>query len=152
MAVLWRTWTSDDEFFFLFLNLSAVPQEINSREIWLLLTFQANWNKRGKVWKKRIHFQSDVFAAVAVVCDKARTATRTSKNNTFYKQDNNFARSSRFFVHFFARFCTTTAWKCLISRFMEDVNKQRRNFISLSVLGCGPKEFNSRRVRLHLTK
>ena len=24
------------------------------------------------------------------------------------KQNNNFARASRFFVHFFARFCTTT--------------------------------------------
>ena len=30
------------------------------------------------------------------------------KNNRFYKQNNNFARTSRFFVHFFARFCTTT--------------------------------------------
>ena len=29
-------------------------------------------------------------------------------NNRFYKQNNNFARASRFFVHFFARFCTTT--------------------------------------------
>ena len=48
------------------------------------------------------------------------------KNNTFYKQNKNFARASRFFIHFFARFCTTTTWKCLISRFMEDVNKQRR--------------------------
>ena len=35
---------------------------------------------------------------------------------------------------------------------MEDVNKQRRNFISLSELGYGPLEFNFRRVRLHLTK
>ena len=35
---------------------------------------------------------------------------------------------------------------------MEDVNKLRRNFISLSVLGYGPKEFNSTRVRLHLTE
>ena len=74
------------------------------------------------------------------------------KNNRFYKQNINFARASRFFVHFFARFCTTRTWKCIISRFMEDVNKQRQNFISLSVLGCGPKEFNSSRVRLHLTK
>ena len=73
------------------------------------------------------------------------------KTNRFYKQ-NNCARTSRFFVHFFARFCTTTTGKCLISRFTEDVNKQRRNFISLSVLAYGPKEFNSRRVRLHLTK
>ena len=74
------------------------------------------------------------------------------KTNSFYKKNNNFARASRFFVHFFARFCTTTTWKCLISRFMECVNKQRRNFISLSELGYGPSEFNSRRVRLHLTK
>ena len=29
------------------------------------------------------------------------------KNNRSYRQNNNFARASRFFVHFFARFCTT---------------------------------------------
>ena len=42
-------------------------------------------------------------------------------NNRFYKQNNNFARAPRFFVHFFTRFCTTTTWKCLISRFVGDV-------------------------------
>ena len=57
------------------------------------------------------------------------------KNNRFYKQNNNFARVPRFFVHFFARFCTTTTWKCLISHFMEDVNKQRLPLIFLFVLG-----------------
>ena len=81
-----------------------------------------------------------------------RRRRERQKDNSFYKKNNNFARASRFFVHFFARFCTTTTWKCLISRFMECVNKQRRNFISLSELGYGPSEFNSRRVRLHLTK
>ena len=35
----------------------------------------------------------------------------------------------------FARFCTTTTWKCLISHFMEDVNKQRLTLIFLFVLG-----------------
>ena len=50
------------------------------------------------------------------------------KHNRFYKENNNFALAPRFFVHFFARFCTTTTWTCLISRFMEYVNKQRRNF------------------------
>ena len=59
-------------------------------------------------------------------------------NNRFYKQNNNFARAPRFFVHFFARFCTTTTWKCLISRFMGDENKNRRNLISPSLLGYGP--------------
>ena len=35
---------------------------------------------------------------------------------------------------------------------MEDVNKQRQNFISLSELGYGPLKFSFRRVRLVLTK
>ena len=37
-----------------------------------------------------------------------------------------------FFGTFRRRNCTTTTWKCLISRFMEEVNKRRRNFLSLS--------------------
>ena len=36
--------------------------------------------------------------------------------------------------------------KSLNSRFMEDVNKQRRNFISLSELGYGHLKFSFRRV------
>ena len=36
--------------------------------------------------------------------------------------------------------------------FMEDVNKQRRNFISLSELEYGPLKFSFRTVRLQLTK
>ena len=53
-----------------FLSLSKLdkiwgdPQEINSREMRLHLTFSANWNKREKI---RIDFKSDVFDAVAVV-------------------------------------------------------------------------------------
>ena len=46
----------------------------------------------------------------------------------------------------------TTTWKCQILQFMEDVNKQRRNFISLFELGYGPLKFSFWRVRLHLTK
>ena len=29
-------------------------------------------------------------------------------NNRFYKQNKNFVRAPRFFVHFFARFCAIT--------------------------------------------
>ena len=55
--------------------------------------------------------------------------------------------------HISLLFLPTTTWKCLISRFTEkNVNKQRRNFISLSELGYGPLEFKFRRVRLYLTK
>ena len=42
-----------------------------------------------------------------------------------------------------------TTWKCLISRFMEDVNKRRQIFLSLSKLECGPQEINSKEIRLH---
>ena len=42
------------------------------------------------------------------------------------------------FCTFLCRFCTTGTWKCLISRIMENLNKQRRNFISPSELGYGP--------------
>ena len=48
-----------------------------------------------------------------------------------------------------ARYCTTTTWKSLISRFMEDVNKRQLNFLSLSELDCGPQEINSRETCLH---
>ena len=50
------------------------------------------------------------------------------------------------------RHCTTTTGKCLISRFMEDVNKRRAKFLCLSELEYGSWEFGSKRVRLHLKK
>ena len=83
-----------------------------------------------------------------------RTATRTLKKIHRFniKKRNNFARASRFFVHFFARFCTTTTWKYLISCFMENVTNRRRNYISLSELGYSHLKFSFKRVRLHLTK
>ena len=51
--VLWRTLTSDDEYFFLFLNLSAVSKKSERNSP----TFSAKWNKRDKVWKTRIHYK-----------------------------------------------------------------------------------------------
>ena len=59
------------------------------------------------------------------------------------RKNNNFARALRFFVHFFSCFCTTTTLKCLLLRFMDNVNKQRRNFISLCELRHGPWPWNS---------
>ena len=50
---LWRTLTSDDEYFFLFLNLSAVSKKSERNSP----TFSAKWNKRDKVWKTRIHYK-----------------------------------------------------------------------------------------------
>ena len=45
-------------------------------------------------------------------------------------QNNSSARASRFFVHFLPR--TTTTWKCLISRFVENVNTRRQLYFSFS--------------------
>ena len=56
------------------------------------------------------------------------------------------------FCTFLCRNCTTIAWKCLISGFMKDVNKQCQYFLSLYELGYGWQKISSRRVRLHLTK
>ena len=76
---------------------------------------------------------------------------RTSKNQRINKQNNNFARASPFFVHVFPVLHDYDV-KCLISRFKEDINKQRRNFIALSELEYGHLKVSCRRVRLHLTK
>ena len=38
-------------------------------------------------------------------------------------KNKSFASASRFFVHFFAVATRYNGWKCLISRFVQDVNK-----------------------------
>ena len=58
----------------IFVSLSKLeygPQEINSGEIRLHLSFSADWNKRDNVWKTRMPFQTYVFATVAVVAAEA---------------------------------------------------------------------------------
>ena len=58
------------------------------------------------------------------------------------------------FCTFLCRHSTTTAWKCLISRFMEDVNKLLRNFLQFLFLNLDMVLRNSTPggVRLNLTK
>ena len=73
--------------------------------------FKIQWRHRNENVKKTIDFKS--------------------KTTTLHEHHT-------FFLHLFSRFSTTTTWKCLISRFMENVNKQRRNAFSLSELGYGP--------------
>ena len=125
------------------------------------------WNKRKCLHKKRVQLPEDWFGTptwppfycfgtpiwppwrhvktlyegfrfLSSVSLLIATLRERQKNNRSYNQNNNFARASRSFVHFFTRFCTTTTWKCLISRFMKYVNKQRRHAIFLFELGYGP--------------
>ena len=41
------------------------------------------------------------------------------------------------FCYFFCHFCATTMWECPVSHFMENLNKQHQNLISLCEPGYG---------------
>ena len=59
----------------IFLSLSKLEwglQEINSREIRLHLTFSEIGINSTEFQKKRIHFNSGIFAAVAIAADDAK--------------------------------------------------------------------------------
>ena len=60
---------------------------------------------------------------------RRRRQRERQKSNRLKRQNNNSARASRFFVHFFA---VTARLRRLISRFMKDITKRRLNNLSLS--------------------
>ena len=62
-----RTQTSDDEIFFPFLNLSAVPKKSSPGKFAYIKHFQRIGMNATMFEKTLIHFKRDVFAAVAVV-------------------------------------------------------------------------------------
>ena len=57
---------------------------------------------------------------------RRRQRERQKSNRFRFKQNNNFARASRFFVHFFAVVAWLRTWKCLISGFVEDGNRRQQ--------------------------
>ena len=58
------------------------------------------WPRARRCWGSETH-NNVLAAALDGLTTAARTAER-QKSNTFNRQNNNFARVSRFFVHFFA--------------------------------------------------
>ena len=76
------------------------------------------------------------------------TATRTSKRAIGLEREN---KNSARFCTFLRHHCTTTTSKCRIQRFMENANRRRRIFRSLSKLECSRNEINFREIRLHFT-
>ena len=52
---------------------------------------------------------------------------------------------------FFSRRCTTTTWKCLISRFVEDWNTKQQFSFSFPDFLYNPLKFNSKEICQHLT-
>ena len=70
----------------------------------------------------------------------------------FYGKNNNFARASRFFVHFFAVVAPPATWNFLISHacFMEQVDTTQKLSFSSTKLRYCPFGFNPRKFRQHL--
>ena len=60
-----------------------------------------------------------------------RRQQQRQKTNWFYEQNNCPARASRFLVHFFDVYCTTTTWNLPMWRPMEDVDILRQILPSL---------------------
>ena len=56
---------SNEEFYFLFLNLTAVPKKSIPGKFAYIWRFQQIVRNAEKVFKSQIHFKSDVFAALA---------------------------------------------------------------------------------------
>ena len=52
---------------------------------------------------------------------------------------------------FLCRRCTTATWNFLISRFVYGERRHKTTIFSFSELGYIPLEFNSRKIRQHLT-
>ena len=68
-------------------------------------------------------------------------------------QNNNSASTSRFFFTFLCRHCTTTTWKSLISRFVEEVHLTWDNAFLFPFLNLDKVlEFNTGKICQHLTK
>ena len=63
-------------------------------------------------------------------------------SNKFTEQNIKFAPYVMLFCTFLSRYCTTRTWKCLLSHYMEDVNKWWPIFLSLSKLEYSPQEIN----------
>ena len=61
----------DDDFFFLSLNLSAVPKKSTPGKFAFITHFQGIGINATVFEKTRIHYKSEVFAAVFVDDDKA---------------------------------------------------------------------------------
>ena len=72
------------------------------------------------------------------------------KRNRFILAKKTLHMYNAFFCSFLSRRCTTTAWKCLISRFVEDGNI-RQHFFFFPELWYSPSEFNSKKICQHLT-
>ena len=73
------------------------------------------------------------------------------KSNMLRQAKRQLYKCITLFCTFLCHRCTTTAWNCLISRFVEDGNKRQQFSFSFPELWYSPLEFNSKKTCQHLT-
>ena len=129
---------------FLFFSWTLIQScRIQLQNICQHLTNWTRWIKRDKVSSSATSLFKWRFGSCSRRCclsslnrdlkiRQRRRQWEHHKSNRFNWQNNNFPPASSFFCRFLCRHCTTTTWKCLISRCTEEVHKRRRNFLSLS--------------------
>ena len=89
-----------------------------------------------------LHWESSVSDGSQCIVNNRKfkmKRTRESKksNSLIGKTKQQLCTCITLFCIFLCRHCLTSTWKCLISRFVKDVNKQWQNFLSLYELGYG---------------
>ena len=76
---------------------------------------------------------------------RRRRHRERQKSNRFRLAKQQLCTCITLFCTFRSRHCTTTTWKCLISRFVEEVNsRQQLSFSFPGHCGQSPLEFNSK--------
>ena len=123
----------------------ASPRHKNCAEIVNLVYEQKHCPVRFSRLRKAIWYNVNK----ALSNDHATASTTAKNNSALYKQ---LRKCITLFCTFLCRHCTTTTWKCLISRFVEDVNTRQWLSFSFPELWCSLLEFNSRKISRCLTK
>ena len=82
---------------------------------------------------------------------RRRRQRERQKSNRFRLTKHKLCTCITLFCTFLCRRCTNTTWKCLISRFVEDVNTRQRLCFSFPELWYSLLEFNSSKIYQHLT-
>ena len=120
-----------------------LPDSLKAHSWWTII-----YSKGGSL-AKRLERCIGASMTPRWICSRWSQVLLRRRKSRFMKQKVKFPCAWRFFCTFLWNCYTTTTSKCLISRFMEDVNKRRRNFLSLSKLDCSLQEINSREIWLH---
>ena len=82
---------------------------------------------------------------------RRRGQREQQKSNRFRSAKQQLCTCLTLFCIFLSRRCTTTTWKCLNWRFVDDGNTRQQLCYSFPELWNSPLEFNSNKICQHLT-